>query len=148
MSTTKSSNSKLEKTLRKFDQELKILEAGKRQHWVSSQTLATVDIPYSLDDPLPPIFGYNLCHVTKPVFLSKSVPDLSKVFWVLKTEDDILKEIAEEALNEQYDQEIVTFYDEAKKLAKVTLDFSKATRGFADDVPRNGALCKLDIGWC
>ena len=111
LSCVKSSKSRIEKDFRKLDKKIKKLEVSKLQHSVSTQTNSTNDIPYSLDDPLPPpIFRSNLCHKTKPVFLSYSVPDLSKVLWVTKTKDDVLQECAEEALSTIYDREVASFY--------------------------------------
>ena len=51
------------------------------------------------------------------LFLSKSLPDLSKVSWVLRTEEYVLGELADEALDYLYDSEISKFYEDAKKKA-------------------------------
>ena len=93
------------------------MEAKKSIHSVALQTASTIDIPYVVSEPLPPIFGSTLCRKTKPIFLSKSLPDLSHVSWVTITAEDTLLEGAEEALNEQYDREVAAFYSEARKEA-------------------------------
>ena len=82
---------------------------------VGLQTDSTVDIPYDVKEPLPPIFGSKLCKKTKPVFLSRSLPDLSLVTWVAVTEEDTILESAEEALSEMYERELAEFYHNAKK---------------------------------
>ena len=117
LSNVKSSKLKLEKDVRRLGQKLRKSEEKKPQHSVSMQTLSTIDIPYRLEDPLPPIFGSNLCYVTKPVNLSCSMPDLTKVLWVSKTKDDVWQECAENALIDLYDKEVDLFYEKAKQLA-------------------------------
>ena len=47
-----------------------------------------------------------------------SVPNLSNLILVQQSEDILLRDAAENALNEQYDLEIASFYEEAKNKAK------------------------------
>ena len=114
VSKLKIRESKLEKEKRKQEKELANLKIRKKQISVHSQTSSTDDTPYCIAEPLPPIFGSQLCTQSKPIFMTKSLPDVSKVVLVNVTEDDILQEAAEEALNAQYDREIATYYEEAK----------------------------------
>ena len=93
LSQSKSVQSSLTADLRKIEQKMKKLQCSKSTHCVSVQTAPTIDTPYNVTDSLPPIFGSQLCLRTKPVFLSKSLPDLSKVSWVLRTEEDVLGEL-------------------------------------------------------
>ena len=79
--------------------------------------LPSVDIPYRVTQPLPPIFASNLCWRTKQVHLYNSAPDLSRLLWVSKTEEDTIQEQAEEAHLDLYDREVSLFYEEAKKKA-------------------------------
>ena len=79
--------------------------------------LSTLDTPYEISEPLPPIFGSHLCRRTKPVFLSKSLPNLATISWVTVTEEDRLQEQADEALDYLYDLEITNFYHESKERA-------------------------------
>ena len=74
---------------------------------------------YCLSEQLPPIFGSHLCKYTKAIFLSKSLPDLSTITWVSRTDEDTLQELADQALDYLYDCEISNFYEEAKEKAKV-----------------------------
>ena len=80
----------------------------------SSQTISTIDTPYSVSDPLPPIFGAKVCKRTKLPFISKSLPDISTVTLVDLSEEELIRDAAEEALNLAYDREIANFYDEAR----------------------------------
>jgi hypothetical protein len=68
----------------------------------SCQTKAHPDIPYRVSSPLPPIFSLQLCHKSRPIFLSDSLPNLDSVCWCKPNED--FKNEAEEALAEQYDR--------------------------------------------
>jgi hypothetical protein len=79
---------------------------------ISSQTLANQDVPYSITEPLPPIFISQLLHHTKPIrFLSRSLPKLDSICWgKLNDTFEDLADQAEEALNDQYDREIRYFY--------------------------------------
>ena len=94
----------------------------KKKNSVEVQTVSSVDTPYLVTDPLPPIFGSQLCKKSKSVFLYKSLPDLSFLSWVSFTEDDILRDQAEEALNWLYDMEIENFYLDARERAAQARD--------------------------
>ena len=50
--------------------------------------------------------------------MSLSLPNLSTVSWVKLTEEDILEEAAEQAMNDQYDYQVEEFYRDAKKKAE------------------------------
>ena len=130
------SNLKLEKGAKIYEKKIKMLETKKVQHYASTQTSSVVDIPYRVTDPLPPIFGSKFCHQTKRIFLSKSLPDLNSVCWVSTTEDDMLRDKADEALDYLYDMEVVTFYEIAKREAAE----ERSRRNFS------GTDCKLDVG--
>ena len=80
----------------------------------SCQTNSSPDVPYLVTDPLPPIFGSQLLQKSKVQHISKSLPNLSTLVWVTVTEDDLLLEAAEEALNKQYDDRIKQSYEEKK----------------------------------
>ena len=83
------------------------------------QTDQTPDVPYLISEPLPPIFGSQLCKRSKIIqHLSMSHPDLSIMRWVKFTEEEIIADKAEQALNEQYDREISDFYKDAKITAE------------------------------
>ena len=78
---------------------------SKPKHPVSCQTNHTLDIPYLVTDALPPIFGSKLCHKSKAInFMSLSLPNLSTVSWVKLTEEDILEDAAEQAMNDQCEE--------------------------------------------
>ena len=86
----------------------------------SSQTLASQDVPYSITEPLPPIFSLQLFHHSKPIrFLSRSLPSLDSICWG-KMNDTLedLAEQAEEALNEQYDRGLREFYLDDRERVK------------------------------
>ena len=83
----------------------------------SCQTNTTLDVPYLVTEPLPPIFGSQLLQKSKIQQLSRSLPNLSTLVWAKVTEDDLILEAAEEALNKQYDDRIEQFYEEAKAKA-------------------------------
>ena len=117
LSSLKSTKSMLERTVNKLELKVNKLNSRGVKHSVSVQTVTTTDIPYAITEPLPPIFGSDLCYRTKPVFLSKCLPNLSQVLWVSHTEEDDLGDRADEALDYLYDREILTFYEEAKKKA-------------------------------
>ena len=87
------------------------------QTTLSSQTSNNIDTPYSILEPLPPIFGSKVCTLTKCVFIAKSLPNVSAVVMVECTEDDLILEAAKEALSQQYEDEIKSFYQEARKRA-------------------------------
>ena len=105
----------------KVERKLAILEnkLSKPKHPVSCQTNHNLDIPYLVTDALPPIFGSKLCHKSKAInFMSLSLPNLSTVSWVNLTEEDILEDAAEQAMNDQYDYQVEQFYIDAKKKAE------------------------------
>ena len=93
-------------------------ETKREKQSKSSQTVSGIDTPYLISEPLPPIFGSQVCTQSKSIFLSRSLPDISKVALVNITADDILQEAAEEALIAQYDEEINVFYEEARQIAR------------------------------
>ena len=96
---------------------LKVIQS-KRKESTSCQTNATLDVPYSVSDPLPPIFGSQLCNISKQVgYISRSLPNMFTLDWI-KISEDSLVEAAEEALNEQYDRQVAEFYDKAREKAK------------------------------
>ena len=107
----------LEKDIRTLERKVTKLQSSNKKFSVSSQTHSTIDTPYQITDSLPPIFGSKLCWTSKSVFLSKSLPMLNQISWVTETEEDILRERADEALDYLYDMEIASFYEEAKKKA-------------------------------
>ena len=78
---------------------------------MSCQTNDHIDVPYQITSPLPPIFGSQLCYRTPPInFLSRSLPSLDCICWVQNSEDEVLRDKAEEMLADQYDAEIKEFY--------------------------------------
>ena len=82
---------------------------------ISCQTGYCPEVPYLVTTSLPPIFGSQLCRISKPInFLSRSLPDMATLDWVRITEEDKVLNAAEEALNEQYDRKVEDFYKEAK----------------------------------
>ena len=86
---------------------------------ISCQTTHSADVPYSINTQLPPIFGSQLCQISKPLnFLSISLPNLSTLRWVKITEEDMLVNAAEDALNEQHDRQVNHYYREAKLKAE------------------------------
>ena len=105
---------KAEKKIDLLENHLKTLESVGKET-ISCQTNHTPDVPYSVSEILPPIFGSQLCKTSRTVHhLAKSLPDLSTLSWVKFTAEDIIADEAEQALNEQYDREINDFYKEAK----------------------------------
>ena len=107
----------MECNIRNLEGQVKRLQTRKTQCSISTQTLSTIDTPYTVSEQLPPIFGSQLCRLSKSVFLSKSVPDLATITWVTQTEEDKQQEEAEDALNYMYNLEIAKFYSEAKEKA-------------------------------
>ena len=93
----------------------------KHRSAASVQTTSTVDVPYHVTEPLPPIFGSHLCKKSKLIFMSESLPDLTKIAWISITEEDKLQQCADDALDKSYD-----LYEEAKVEA--------ATRRHASDL--------------
>ena len=117
LSEIKVSKSKLDSEKKKLDQKIKKLEQKKAQNSVFVQTNSTIDLPYSIEDPLPPIFGSKLCWQSKPIFQSNSLPELSLLSWVKTTDEDAIKDRAEESLIEIYGHDVDLFYLEARKKA-------------------------------
>ena len=99
LSSIKSSKSMLESKVKKLELKVCKLQERKVQKSVLIQTSTTVDTPYTIAEPLPPIFGSDLCYQTKPGFFTKSLPDLSKASWFSRTEEYILLDQADEALD-------------------------------------------------
>ena len=88
-------------------------------HAKASQTQSHPDIPYNISAPLPPIFSSQLCYSSKRIqHISSSLPKLSTLGWVRVTEDDILRDKAEQALSDQYDRQIEDYYLEEKEKSK------------------------------
>ena len=108
-------NNKLEGDRKQLDNKLKNFHMKKVA--VSSQTSNTIDTPYTVTDDLPPIFGSKCCIISKRPFISNSLPNLSTVLMVNVSEDDMIRDAAEEALSLQYDREIEKFYDDARARA-------------------------------
>ena len=90
----------------------------------SCQTDAHPDIPYKITVPLPPIFSSQLCHKSRPIHLSDSLPSLDSICWS-KPDGNFLDE-AEEALNEQYDKEIREFYLDERDRVRAARNDSKS----------------------
>ena len=57
---------------------------------------------YGVTDHLPPIFSSQLCHKTKPIHLTISLPNLSSLIWVRESEED--------ELIRQTDRQVSGFY--------------------------------------
>ena len=109
---------KAERKLATLENIVKELESKSVQS-ISCQTINYPEVPYLVTQPLPPIFGSDLCKITKPInFLSRSQPDMSTLTWVRVTEEDVVENAAEEALNEQFDRQVEDFYQEAKVQAE------------------------------
>ena len=103
------------KAERKLENLVKKIESKES---VACQTSSSTDVPYLVTDPLPPIFGSALCHRSKPIpYISRSLPNLSTLSWVRVTEDDVMVEAAEQALNELFDHQVNEFYKDAKAKA-------------------------------
>ena len=107
----------LENSKRTLERKLSKLKSVKESTSVSSQTSSTIDTQYAVTESLPPIFGSKLCLKSKPIFMTKSVPNLFTMVQVEETEEDLLREAAEEALNYLYDTEVELFYEEARRKA-------------------------------
>ena len=114
LSLIRTSKSKADKECKRLAERLKKMEFRKEFKAVSVQTASSIDIPYCVQDPLPPIFSSQLCWKTKPIHLTNSVPNLTQLLWVSKTEDEMILEEAEQALGDLYDHQIASFYEEAK----------------------------------
>ena len=108
---------KAEKKYDILEKHLKDLKSIRKES-VTCQTNHTSDVPYLISEELPQIFGSQLRQKSRAVnFLSGSLPDLSIFSWVKITEEDILRDEAEQALNAQYDRKVEDFYEEAKRTA-------------------------------
>ena len=82
----------------------------------SCQTDEHPDNPYAITEPLPPIFGSKFCFLTPRIkHLSHSLPNLNTVLWVNITDEERLRDEAEEALAEHYDDQVKQFYLEHKE---------------------------------
>lgn len=104
------------KVERKLEKLVKKLESKES---IACQTMSSTDVPYMVTDPLPPIFGSELCYRSKPIpYISRSLPNLSTLSWVRVTEDDYMVEAAEQALNELFDHQVNDFYKDAKAEAE------------------------------
>ena len=109
---------KAERELDILENHLKELESSSQES-TACQTDQTSDVPFLISEPLPPIFGSQLCKISKTInHLSSSLPDLSTLTWVKFTEEEIIADEAEQALNAQHDREVSDFYKEAKKTAE------------------------------
>ena len=93
----------LEKSIRSLEKKLKLLQSSSMKKSVSIQTQSTIDTPYLITEALPPIFGSHLCLQSKSVHRAKSLPDLAHNSWVANTEEDVIREKAEQVLNEEED---------------------------------------------
>ena len=84
-----------------------------------TQTEPHPEIPYNVTSPLPPIFNSQLCHQSKRLpYLSNSLPNLHTIDWVTVMEGDKIRDMAEEALCDQYDRQVEDFYHEARDKAR------------------------------
>ena len=117
LSEYKRAKHKLEKNIKTLERKVMKLETVVVKKTVSMQTCCTIDTPYNVEDPLPPIFSSQLCYPTKPIFLSRSSPDVSKLIWVSTSEEEKIRDLADAALDEMYDQEVKEFYLEARRKA-------------------------------
>ena len=90
----------------------------------ASQTDTHPDIPYQINSPLPPIFRSTLFHQTPRIsFMSNSLPSLEAICWGKIDDDEQLRDLAEEALADQYDRQVTEFYlserERVRELKKV-----------------------------
>ena len=109
---------KLEKQLELLQKKVEVKLKTSTQ---TCQTDQHPDIPYSISDPLPPIFSSQLCHSSRRLgYLSRSLPNFNTVCWVKP--DDTFQDEAEEALNEQYDRQIEEFYISEQERVKSLRD--------------------------
>ena len=83
-----------------------------------SQTDGHPDIPYAIEEPLPPIFSSSLVHKSKSIFLSRSQPNLSCIKWVNITEEELIDNDINEIEMEQYHYEIQEFYRDATERSR------------------------------
>ena len=107
LGTERSRKIKTKRKLEKLENQLEELKSVTKMS-VSCQTNHSSDIPYSVSEELPPIFGSHLSQNSKSIhFLSRSHSDLSIFSWVKISEEDIFRDEAEQALNEQYNREVL-----------------------------------------
>ena len=104
---------KLEKKLETVKKQLE----AKATESVLCQTAPNLDIPYKVTTPLPPIFSSQLCHYSRSVFLSNSLPNLNSICWSKPCDD--YSEEAEEALAQQYDRQVREFYEDERERVRV-----------------------------
>ena len=97
-----------------MEKKLKKLEPKINWASISCQTSSSVNLPYLITEPLPPIFSSRLCVQTKPIFMANSMPDLSTLVFIEDSEEMRIRDAAEDALNYQYDREVARFYEEAR----------------------------------
>ena len=111
-------NPKIEKKLAIVEINLKNY-TSKIKRSISCQTINSLDTPYEVTAALPPIFGSQLCHRSMPNnHIARSLPNLSTLSWIMVTEEDIIQDEAEQALNEQFDRQVSDFYKEAKSTSE------------------------------
>ena len=84
----------------------------------SSQTDSHPEIPYKIEAPLPPIFSSSLVFKSRPVFFTRSHPNLSKIRWRNVTEEEIIDDEIDAIEMEKYDNEIEDFYKEAAEKSR------------------------------
>jgi chromosome segregation ATPase len=107
----------LEKNIDTVETELKMLR-DKNFIEEACQTDEHPDIPYKVTDKLPPIFSSQLCHHSRRIYLSNSLPNLDSICWSKPSENFV--DEAEEALAEQYDKQVKEFYlDERERVRAV-----------------------------
>ena len=104
---------KAENDVKRLERKLKKCDSKTKRESISCQTSSSVDLPYSVTEALPPIFSSQLCVQSKPIFMSKSLPDLATLIFVEDTEETRIRDAAEEALNAQYDRKVARYYDDA-----------------------------------
>ena len=135
---TKERNAKLciEKELHSLESKLEKIKQVKTEP-KSSQTDANTDTPYNIEEPLPPIFSSDLCRLSPKIhFLSKSLPNLDSICWVKP--DTMYQDEAQEALNSQYDRQIVEFYiSERERVSSLRETSSVAVRSEPADLSAN-----------
>ena len=83
---------KIERKLATLDD---LVKKSKSKESVTCQTPGCTDVPYLVTEPLPPIFGSQLCYRSKSISLAKSMPNLSVLSWVKVTEDNLVVYAAE-----------------------------------------------------
>ena len=76
------------------------------------------EIPYEIQLPLPPIFNSSLVHKSRPIFLSRSHPNLATIRWLDITENDLIEDEIDQYEMEKYDREVQEYYEEAAEKSK------------------------------